>query len=332
MRERAVQVNEQVDRLRSHPVVELAKPEFMGEGGEHIVFSLGDHPEVVAKVDRDAIIHALRNREVEPAQIESDLHRERTAIEQMREYFGEAVLKEQPVFMTVPLDTKALHAIIGDEHPDLPEGIQEIPALVRLQDRLPERPKGTHDLSPRFRYLEIQRQGISTEEYERFLTIDEKNAEDYLKGMCPNFFAALHKEPRDDKLIRVVRDFVGKTSSYVRETGEMLDLAGPGNIVFLHDQDREGKDQWRLLMPDARYPARGRWDQAHEAMDVFIRAGALPKDSANFVMNALNFQRFMNAVAIVVGAPERLSLTRESLAGRGAELLAKIREAHRREA
>lgn len=331
---RAGDIDNELRKIEGEAVLEKYTPSFLGEGGQHVVFEIPNHPEVVAKVDREALeatIEACLERGVpfeEPPEatrkwIERTVLENREAVGLLREYFGDAVLKERQLVMDIPMTTNLLRVVAGDHMPELSEGVRHITVPVRIQEKIPQETiEGSIDVG--FQYLENSK--ITGEEYARLhgVLTGGLSGREYL-SVFPSgkqLLAAIDEHP---ELVEVLKKFTNDAARYTEDTGEMLDLAGLKNALVY--QGKDGK--WQLRLPDALYPERYQWGPAREAMDTVVNGGDIDGPESFVLMNGLNYSRFMNALAESTGATSRLRLSHGEVAD-PARLLDKIRDAQRR--
>lgn len=290
------------------------RPSFLGEGGEQIVFDIPHHPEVVAKVHRYTLLSTLAGHNRDGVPLDEATENERREFEEivennkkvyyhMREYFGDAVLKERQIITHVPVTTEVLRTVFGDHLPEVSEGVHRVLTVLRIQERVPDAVQDAA-IDIGFQYLEDSR--ITNEQYEHLhgVLFGKLSGAEYLQSF-PAGVCLLEAMVKDPELQATIRKFVEQAVRFTVETGEMLDLAGSHNAIVYRSEDH-----WQVMLPDAMYPQRGRWSDAREALEDLAQGRDISGEQGNALMNGFNFAGLMNALADYTGSNVRLALTR----------------------
>lgn len=308
-------------RFAEHPLVVRYRPTYLGHGGEHIVYEVPGHPNVVVKGNVQAMLlilewnadHGLPHDAMDAelrAQVEEHIAESRARAQKLTEHFGAAhVPRMREVLIRVPVTGDMLGAVRGEALPPHAAHIREAWDIVRIQRRAREFDDpacaslvaGYMEQEP---HLDAQQYGRCT----RALVDGDATAlctpEDVRAIIAAPTRDLLARAEHDDALRDTLRDFIVRAVRYVQATGAILDLAGTGNVtVFPHHGG------WSYRLVDALYPAPG--EIVVFAQDAILRAArgeVLDERDTNIVYNAVNFARTVNALARVLGVADRIDL------------------------
>jgi len=289
------------------------------------------HPNIVYKVNfaqtADALKEFIADAGHQPEedrlrQAEQRLKQEvgtrRRNVQQLRSYFGkDAVPAEQTMVRRLPISFEAVRALkkpIVAPKKNLPP---EFPMLVTVQRKMPE---FDAKISLSGYYLEmnfrLDEDRDENKEYFRrqkqfyalcYLVFVEqrlpKDAEEWTGADLDRLIAQMYPELQglmqkdDPALLDELADLVERMRRYSEETGNVLDLAAPGNVLLTEKDER-----WRPMMPDAILPNECTFDEARLYANYFKR---LPPDkhldyrTVIVLMNALNTVRVINALMLI---------------------------------
>jgi hypothetical protein len=114
----------------------------------------------------------------------------------------------------------------------------------------------------------------------------------------------LRATERDCELKSALVDFVSKSMTYARRSGNILALAGQDNVFFFRSAGR-----WTYRLMDVLPIPMG--PVLHQAEEVALRASrcAPSKQDLEAVKRALNFVRTINGFASALGLEERIGLS-----------------------
>jgi hypothetical protein len=256
----------------------------------------------------------------------------------VRSFSAEHLLKTRALIRTVPVTPEVMKEILHKQDlGDLaPTQTLRIPTIVRYQELIPEaarmlKKEGGHNLDMHsFGMRYVERFDIPLNEYQRLnrMTFGEDEPFD-----APVLYRFLHvgtvrllEESYDDQaLADVLRDAVRSMITFTQSHGEMLDIAGSGNVrVF---KDAEGK--WTYLIIDPF--ADNEWTGARDVAQRLFASGNVNHDEAYSLLNALNYARALNGMARILGVKERLSFipqVENEMDHLSETLLHRIRSAH----
>ena len=224
------------------------KPQFLGYGGEHVVFSFPGKDRIVGKVHKATLEGSIRKNldsgrpiDALPEGVTDEKKKEFLDAERQRHrvlkaYFDDHVLAERPSIMQVPVNQKLLDAAI-ENPPALPNEPVEAWTLVRLQEKAPAEAVADGALSTAFRYREQFELGEHDRDwYERLNAVLLDGTAEFTPDLHDDGFGLVYdilEKMKDDEGLRdQVRDFTRRAIEYSTDTGELLDLAGKGNVTF----------------------------------------------------------------------------------------------------
>lgn len=294
----------------------------MGKGGEHVVFEDVRFPNYVLKVDfieSLPVLYAYARGE-EALEKEVGRLREKAAshglrLARLQSYFPVgSVPLELVAVKNVPLNEDVVKALLRDRNIEVPQHLvvpKNMDVLCTLQHKINVDKKACVDVYSS--YAELNRT-ILLEFYlegHRLLAApDAVGPVDYaarrkiILYMYPSLRLALERMDTDPDIKGALGDYVRRAMRYSVDTGEIIDMAGGGNVLLHKDDD----GQWSPFLMDALSPPELNLDLVRQAaamikhgqgMDVRTRANAL---------NVINYVRFANALAILSDVPERLDV------------------------
>jgi hypothetical protein len=311
-------------------LVKKYQPKFLARGGEHIIYEIPGHPDIVVKVEA-AVMAKIQNHNAEHGlpldamdpdvlpHAQEVVRANQERYKQMKKHFGsEHILGMKQSLVKIPVT----ESIVNQLHSEPIAGAKEAKeswAIVRVQKRAPE-------------FADPDRQTVvagymenrnpNPEIYARVtraLAEGDPNADytpEEFRALLPKQFKGLlEKADGDEQLSAVLRDFVEKTMAYVEDTGELLDLAGDDNVTVFQ---KDGKWNYRLV--DALYPTgaspypKRMLDTARES----VAAAARGEDAGqkNLVYNTINFLRVLNGMARQFGVGRQISIAAEADRGK----------------
>lgn len=193
--------------------------------------------------------------EASKEELKKELARAREYERTVKKYFKkDKVLRSVALVRNVPVSEGAVSAVLqryGGESID-PQKDIEVPTLVRVQSRIPEVVDNTPDElgSLGFRYME-RYQNILPDEVDRMNAMGF-SAEEVDQEFIRPFFQEgtmhlLERAQEDAELRSVMQDFVHRAIRLANEGGEMMDIAGSGNVKFYQTED----GGWDYLIIDA---------------------------------------------------------------------------------
>ena len=313
-----------------HPMVKRYEPKFLALGGEHIVYEIPEHPDVVVKVEAETMRKIQRNNtekglpvaamdpELLPS-VQKFLSEGRRRHRRLVDYFGrEHVLGLKQELVQVPVTSALLTELHGGTPPDGAREAKDAWAVVRVQKRAPEfsDPERQTVVAgyAEFREPDPETYGRITAALVEGNTdahFTSKEFAEIFPGLMQDLLA---KIDGDKGLQEMLKDFVRRTAKYTSETGEILDLAGRDNVtVFKKD------GEWKYRLVDALYPGGSRRNMievAGTAADKSARGESLDEGEKNVLLNTINFVRTMNGLSERLGMKERISFIPDSAKGK----------------
>jgi len=319
-----------------HELVSKYQPKFLAKGGEHIIYDIPDHPDIVVKV-RTASIKKVLEWNVEhgqpldslPAEIEPRaceyLKEEAGRYQQLKKYFGAEHVPSQKEFLVkIPITEDILNALYDGK---TPATTNEVWSVVMIQKRVealsdPERlaivagyaeqenvPEDLYNQATQ--HLVFGKNPEQKFEKEKFLEIQSHN----------DLKALVEKSYDDENLRETLKDLVEKIVSYTEDTGEIFDFAGQDNIVL---SQKDGK--WNYVLVDTRYPGESKMvDKAKIALLKLSVGNEIDEHEKNVLLNIFNFVRTVNGLAEQVGAQKRINIIPEGMKEEAMDFLKIIR-------
>ena len=307
-----------------HELIENYQPKFLAIGGEHVVYEIPDHPDIVAKVEVMSLKDSItwNDEHGEPMGVLSEefkaqrdeyikLHIEK--YQQLKKYFGnEHVLPQKEFLLKVPVPPNVLR-LLYDEKPPL-QGT-ETWSVAKIQRRAAE-------LSDQNRLSLVagnaELENLNAEEYNRVTEhlVFGKDSEMPLKEnelldiqSKDDLKKLLEQAENDDELMVSLRELLKKIVIYTNETGDVIDIIGKDNLVFTR---KDGKWTYRLV--DPLYPGDKKIVSEAKAVLLKLSKGIeFNNEEHRFLMHTFNIVRTVNGLAEQVGIPERIDIVPEDM-------------------
>lgn len=325
----------EIDRVEND-FISKYQPKFLAKGGEHLVYEVPEHPDIVVKISTEPLKKVInwslehgRPLDPLPAEIEAlareHLKKEAARYQVLKNYFGAAHVPNQKEFLVkIPITQEILNAIY-DGNP--PATTKEAWSVVMVQGRV-EALKNPKRLSLVAGYAEHE--NVPEDAYNQatgHLVLD-KNPEEKLEREAflqvqphNDLKVLLEKSEEDENLRECLKELVGNIISYTEDTGEILDLAGQDNIVL---SQKDGV--WTYSLVDARYPGEGNMvKQAKIALLKLSIKSNIDEPEKNVLLNIFNFIRTVNGLAEQLGIPRRINIVPEGAPPDAAIFLKAIR-------
>ncbi len=305
-----------------HELVKKYQPKFLARGGEHIVYDIPGHPDVVAKVEVESIKSPNFISPDDTEKIDELLAQKRTRFLKMKSIFGaNHVLAERVFFMKVPVTDSVRKWVFEGRVPDTikTDDVKETWAIVKIQHRALEL-QNQERSGIVGSYVEYRDPNLDA--YRRITSaLLEEDAsavftrEEFADLAGSPLKELLEKADTDPLLTETLKDFVVKTIIYTKETGEMLDCAGFDNVPVWQEKD----GTWNYRLVDALYPgyqAEKKIDFARKALEMASRGEKLDDEHFFPLLNMVNFTRLINGLAERLGIVERISFVPDELKGK----------------
>lgn len=318
--------SETFDLLKAtdNELVKKYQPKFLAKGGEHIIYEIPGHPDVVVKVEASVMAriqryNAERGRpldEMDPEvlpHVQAFVKENQERYARLRRFFGpEHVLGMKQALVKIPVTGAIMDTLHREPLPGSSDA-KEAWAIVRVQKRAPEFDDPERG-SVVAGYAELKKPEPETyARVTRALAEGDPSAsfsQGDFRSLLPGDFARLLARAETDQgLAASLKEFVEKTMTYVGETGEILDLAGKDNVTVFK---KDGRWNYRLvdaLYPTGTNPARKRMlDAAKAAVRKAASGSDLDEGEKNVVFNVINFVRDINGMAGQLGVDRRIGL------------------------
>ncbi len=307
------------------------QPRFFDRGGDHLVYKVPDHPEVVVKAswrkikdilytchqlglkDEASIAHFVHE------QFDNDVAQKNREVRALKRHFGnEHVLSERRCLMRVPVSEQILNELFRNDYlgrtlPEEARYMREAWTHVAVQSYCDEVENPNH-LTFSFG-LFIEENGVEDREYIQvtnqlinhphdalspsFLQMQDVSSGKFLTKLID---AAQH----DSVLKESLADFLRKTISYAQTEMQILALGGKDNVIFFPRDG--GKWDYKLIdaLPIPDEPI------LHRFMDDLAQASRNnmkpTKAQRGNIIRVFNFIRVINGAAAALDVNERIEL------------------------
>jgi len=313
-----------------HELVEHYKPVFLARGGDHLVYTVEGHPDVVIKAStfkiKDTLHENAENNqpldlisEEQRVKLEKEIAEKNIQIQQLIEYFGkDHTLREKRYLMQVPVSMKILEEIFKSDwqerqppidYQNITEAWSSVTVQRRSEEVLDQKHKGLYSggfLEERgydeLEYKDLNdslviRPTLNTDTISLFLKLQD-NPKTHAIADLVNIAES------DENLKKVLRDLTKKMISYAEHTGNILALAGEDNIIL-----NEKGGNWNYVLIDA-LPVHNEAvvAVARGLVHKYLNGEPLAKHEKTLIMKALNFVRLVNGLALCLGIEERLTI------------------------
>lgn len=308
------------------------KPEFLGRGGDHLVYQIPKHPNLVAKASWKKVFEIFKEAQSHQADDSAtrsyaenrflpDVQQKNAEIRNLRRYFGaEHTLQERRYLMQVPVPRKIMEELFRDYYRGKKpfdrlknvQDIQDVWTTVSVQ-RLCKEVQDPNRLSFCFgrfpedfpqeeaAYMNITRallygvraNPMPTNEFLRFQDVSPS------KGLTHLIESAEHIPALKNQLI----DFVQKAIAYADNEGQILDLVGKDNVIF-SERDRT----WNYTLVDALPLAIRPVLKDLRSYLTHPAGRSLDRRRRLHFLQVINFARAINGAASAIGIDERLYL------------------------
>lgn len=328
-------VDYELDKVE-HELVSKYQPKFLAKGGEHIVYEVPGHPDIVVKVSTGLLKRVIdwnaeHGQPIDslPAEIEPRareyLKEEAARYQQLKKYFGADHVPSQKEFLVkIPVTENILNALYEGNPPAT---TNEAWSVVMVQKRVealsdPERLAIVAGYAENSEVSEdLYRH--ATEHFVLGKNPEEKMEKDkFLEIQSHNDLKALlEKSEGDENLRESLKELIEKIITYTEETGEIFDLAGQDNIVL---SQKDGK--WTYSLIDTRYPGESKMvEKAKIALLKLSVGNEIYEHEKNVLLNIFNFVRTVNGLAEQMGAQKRINIIPEGMTQEQLDFLKIIR-------
>ncbi len=311
-----------------HALVLRYAPQYLDEGGENIVYEIPDRPNVVVKASKLGIYEALAHDSELPAadSVElSDQLREMNKLlgkegaysqarKKLYEYFGREHVPPQKRFLIkVPVNKEILDVTEKTFGPwygiKIPKDRKEAWTFVTVQRKQelheenyvsanignlePSMAQGGMFKDKKYRDA-VNRMNNALIWGQEDVTAEEIAFVIRTDGI-QNLKERLESDP---ELKEALKDFAEKAIAYANDTGEILDIVGKDNVVFVKEG---GKWTYKLLDPIYSFQDK----ILEKSRQIYIDK---PQDDleGNVLFQGRNFVRGLNAFAKLAGSEKRI--------------------------
>lgn len=303
-----------------HELIEKYKPVFLARGGEHLVYAIPSHPEIVAKVSLDTVEVMMRWNELHENPLDdmsSELmahareyiarEGERYAI--MKGFFGaDHVVSQKKFPIKIPFsEIRKMHRF----NEEVPDAIKDVWGIMTIQKKVVGLADPSH-LSLVAGYAERSKnlsEGVYKKvtdhligDVDRDVPLREEQFLDVQSGASLKRLFVVMRE--DGELRDVVREIITKILDYAENTNEIIDLAAQDNLSIYRKDGR-----WTYALIDTLYSGQHNMlGLTRDIVDKLVAGHVLDGQEENILLNAVNFTRTVNGIAEQLSLKGRISL------------------------
>ncbi|MBV7333768.1 hypothetical protein KFU94_37155 [Chloroflexi bacterium TSY] len=344
-----------------HDMVNRYDPQFLAQGGEHLVYEIPTHQNIVVKVAvnliRLIIDSNMRHKRPLDAfpigigpMIRAYPQTEARRFQRLKRFFGrQHTLQQRKFIASIPLFDKSLYHLVErialaiDSHkrdvPHLstPTGdktfldrstSERVWAGVMIQQRASELfDKNRLTLATGYAELNMVEPTIY-----RSVTWNTLFGEAPLGSFDLDAFSVVQPSrplkrllvqlDADRALRTMMQELVRKIIRYCHATGETLDLASADNLVIV-----QKNGQWSYCLADALYPLKSdMMSRTRTALLKLSEGKSLDNHQQNVLLNTINFIRTINGLAHYLGLRNRLTVLPDSTSMREIDFLQVLRK------
>ncbi len=294
------------EALKDQALIAAYKPQFLGSGNEQVVFDFPDHSNVVAKVP----VHIIRDIFEGKCDLDAEIREDREINAALKRHFGKHALREYVGKKEIPLTDDLRKVLLrGIKY----EPQDSVETLVRIQERVPDEAmqSGYQDGAM---WISVRRMLQSADDpipdLARFLfggkgTIDEQDQGRMIHARGKE---VIEKIKEDVQFKNIVADFVQRAIAYTKDTGRLLDTAGPNNVVYFQ---KDG--EWDYLLVDAKFSGTTTVKQVRDWLSALAEGKDIPKENSRTIINMLAYVSTINTYAYFCGIDDRLQVLRDSI-------------------
>lgn len=315
-----------------HDLVLRYRPSYLNRGGEHLVYTVEEHPNIVIKAStykiKDSVINVTSydlGKDDQALKLEAmqnyfdEIKRKNEEVGRLRKFFGkDHTLRERRYLMKVPVTYELLREIFSEDYfkRTLPESAKDITdvwthVIVQEYTKTSEDPD---KLSLTYGFF-IEDQNPNLQEYQKLTSSSfrlNKNDFDetlFLKLQDRSKNKSISKliqlSNSDEGLKEQLTSFVITAIRYTEETGQILALAGEDNVLFYKEDNK-----WNYLLldalPNSPEPIFHIMLSLEQKLSNSIE---LSDDEKEFLKRGINFVRIINGLALSLGLSVGLKIS-----------------------
>lgn len=314
------------------PLLEKYRPTFIGSGGNSIVYTIEGHPDIVAKLNFNELLADHEKAHIESHQPASDTLdttiinelQKSFASEQQRnaalkKYFGkEHMVPARSYIVKLPISARILQQLYyNDMEASALDDVSEVWTVVNIQKKVAAIAEGSH-LSMESGYAELNDENellahVDTTLYKTVTqnmlhpntqpVIDVDVVKQFLKTQHPTITRLLEESEHDKHIQDICREIVRKAITYTKETGEILDLFGPDNLVISNNQNII-----EYVLPDVVFFTDNMVAETQSSIRTLIEKGEISFEDTLNILNGVNYVRFINSLSHILGLHNYIEL------------------------
>lgn len=314
----------------AHEKVRLYNPRYLDRGGDHLVYELEGHPNIVVKASTYKIVDILSSttsddptklpKELE-LQLMEDIRVKNLQAKRLYSYFkADTILPERRCLTTVPITKRIIEELFSTDWksripPPGYENLKEVLTIVIVQKKsekvslsevasfhfggLLEEMGVEASIVHRLNSCLLTGKVMSEEVLKEFLETTNKKGKSNLSMIC-----SLLKEDGEFKI--VFEDMIGRIIKFTNETGNILALAGRNNLAFFRDSV---SGHWSYHLVDVLPIHSEDMFSLSKKLVLRLTAGeTLSELERTILIKTVNFVRVINFFAKFLGVDEILEI------------------------
>ncbi len=307
--------------------IKLYNPKYLDKGGDHLVYEIEGHPDIVIKASTFKIKDILSenpNGQIEPHlenKISEEILQKNSKNRNLKKYFGEkAVLSEKRYLTKVTISPMIMEEIFSCDwkHRTLPEGYQETKevwtvATIQKKSEIITSPTAIsfnfggfmEENNIELGSLDVLNQtllsgaGLEHSESDLFF----KNVNIVGKSNLKNINDLITS---DESFKNVFEDLILKIIKYTNETGDIMALAGVNNLVFSKNSE---SGLWEYNLIDVLpVHTEKMFEVSKKVIGKYLIGEHIDELERTILVKTLNYVRVINFFAKSLGLKEVLNI------------------------
>lgn len=310
-----------------HEKIKLYNPKYLDKGGDHLVYEIEGHPNIVVKASTYKIKDILS---VNPAggvghsledEISEEISEKNKKDRNLKKYFGEkSVLSEKRYLTKVPISPIIMEEIFSNDwkHREPPVGYRDIKEVwtVAVIQKKSEMITSPTALSFNFGSF-MEENNIETKSLEslnKTLLSHSELREDDIDLFFQNVNIIGNSNLKntykliesDESFKKVFEDLILKMIKYTDETGDIMALAGVNNLIFSKNSET---GMWEYDLIDVLPVHKEKmFELSKSVIKKYLSEEPISELEKTILVKTLNYVRVINFFAKSLGFQEKLEI------------------------
>lgn len=303
------------------------EPRLIGHGAEHLVFKFEDpkHPDTVYKVNfretallLDAQQHGPETLERANQRLQAEMEQRKERLGQLRQYLGfQAVPVQKYMVRELPVNIDVIAKLaphLPVDPANLPEKVNAWVTVQRKLEAPSDKIMSLHGyypellLDPNHEGHRRLYQGVNEIALNQPLSGDTPDNEELQKDWVCHMYSSIAsiraRAERDSEFLKNLKKSIQNLIRYTERTGQTLDIAGKNNLIMLQGKNNE----WQLKLMDPLLNEEIQISDLQYAIKRLKDDRPLKNPLAIKALNALNYVRIINCLALIAKVPERIHI------------------------